>query len=59
MNPEREYLSDMDIFKVISESRSIKYECKIYPEKGMSPKSRHISSDTKSTSDASNAPKKN
>ena len=59
MNPDREYLSDMDIFKVISESRSIKYESKIYPEKGMSPKSRPSSSDTKSTSDASNTPKKN
>ena len=59
MNPDREYLSDMDIFKVISESRSIKYECKIYPEKGMSPKNRPTSSDTKSTSDASKTPKQN
>ena len=39
MESEREYLSEMNIFKVISENRSIKYESKIFPEKGMSPKS--------------------
>lgn len=38
MNPNREYLSEMDIFKVISESKSIRMESKIHPEKGISPK---------------------
>ncbi len=58
MNPDREYLSEMDIFKVMSESRSIKYECKIYPEKGMSPKSKPSSLNTKSTSDVLNTQEK-
>lgn len=38
MTSEREYLSEMDIFKLISESKAFKLEAKVYPEKGMSPK---------------------
>lgn len=40
MESEREYLSEMDIFKVLSQSNPIKIEAKVFPEKGMSPKSK-------------------
>lgn len=51
MDPKREYLSEMDVFKVISESKYLKYESKIYPEKGMSPKNKDISSNFKSNNE--------
>ena len=57
MKPEREYLSEMDIFKVISESKSRHFEPKIYPEKGMSPKNKETFTDSKSSNDKSTPPK--
>ena len=51
MTPEREYLSEMDIFKVISESKSFKLEAKVYPEKGMSPKNDKLSPESQPPND--------
>lgn len=51
MTPEREYLSEMDIFKVISESKSFKLQAKVYPEKGMSPKNDKSSPESQPPND--------
>lgn len=57
MTSEREYLSEMDIFKVISESKPFKLEAKVYPEKGMSPKNDKSSPESQSPIDKLSAQK--
>ena len=51
MTSEREYLSEMDIFKVISESKLFKLEAKVYPEKEMSPKNDKSSPESQPPND--------